>query len=515
MIILDAQSILEVFRRLKLAGEGRFKLVYVAPERLELPEFEELARSLDISFVAVDEAHCISQWGHDFRPSYRKIANFIGGLPQRPVLGAFTATATGEIRDDIVNLLGFQDSQVFVSGFERENLYFEVVRGVNKKDFVLDYVRSNKEKSGIIYAATRREVDNVFELLRDKGFSCSRYHAGMGDQDRKTSQEAFIHDEASVMVATNAFGMGIDKSNVRYVLHYNMPKNMEAYYQEAGRAGRDGDPSECIILFGAQDILLQKFMIEETVCSPLRKKNEHHKLQIMIDYCHTIRCLRRYILEYFGEGDVPEHCERCGNCSDDYEKNDITVEAQKILSCVVRVRGRYGAGLVAEILKGSRNKKVLQLRFDRLSTYGIMDEYTLQEIKDLINLLTAEGYLTLSGIDFPVVKLGQKAVAVLKGNEIVWQRRPKKKEAPKSDLLFEKLRRLRKTIAEREAVPPYIIFPDSTLNEFCQWLPLDEESMLRVKGVGQIKMQKFGDEFLQLLREHVTGDGSIDTFFKM
>ncbi|MGI5875783.1 MAG: DNA helicase RecQ [Dethiobacteria bacterium] len=493
----------EVSRRLKLAEQGKFKLVYVAPERLELPDFEEMAKSLNVSFVAVDEAHCISQWGHDFRPSYRKIAYFIDGLQQRPVLGAFTATATGEIRDDIINLLGFQAPQVFVSGFDRQNLFFGVVRGENKKDFVLDYVHNNREKSGIIYAATRREVDNVFELLQEKGYPCRKYHAGMGDQERKESQEAFIHDEALVMVATNAFGMGIDKSNVRYVLHYNMPKNMEAYYQEAGRAGRDGDPGECIILFGAQDVLLQKFMIEETVYSPRRKKNEYYKLQKMIDYCHTIRCLRRYILEYFEEDDLPEKCNRCSNCSDDYEMNDITVEAQKILSCVVRVKGRYGAGLVAEILKGSKNKKVLQFGFDKLSTYGIMNEYTLQEIKDLINLLTAEGYLSLVGIDYPVVKLGQKAVAVLKGNEKVWQRRPKKREAPKSDLLFEKLRRLRKTIAEREGVPPYIIFPDSTLNEFCKWLPPDKDAMLKVKGVGQVKMESFGEEFLQVIREHL------------
>lgn len=492
----------EVSRRLEETGQGRFKLVYVAPERLELPEFQELAQSLNISFVAIDEAHCISQWGHDFRPSYRKIANFISGLKQRPVLGAFTATATGEIQKDIINFLDFQAPQVFVSGFDRENLFFAVVRGENKKDFVLDYVRSNKEKSGIIYAATRREVDNVFELLRGKGYLCSRYHAGMSDKEREESQEAFIHDKALVMVATNAFGMGIDKSNVRYVLHYNMPKNMEAYYQEAGRAGRDGEPGECIILFGAQDVLLQKFMIGETVYSPHRKKNEYHKLQTIIDYCHTTRCLRQYILEYFGEHEAPAQCDRCGNCSDDCELNDITVEAQKILSCVVRVKGRYGAGLVAEILKGSKNKKVLQLRFDKLSTYGLMNEYTLQGIKDLINMLTAEGYLALTEGEYPVVKLGRKAVAVLKGGEKVWQRRRKKREAREDNILFEKMRLLRKEIAEREGVPPYIVFPDSTLRELCERLPPDRDSMLKVKGVGQIKMQKFGEEFLRVIREH-------------
>ena len=492
----------EVSRRLEEAGQGKFRLVYVAPERLELPEFLELAQTLNVSFVAIDEAHCISQWGHDFRPSYKRIPKFISSLNQRPVLGAFTATATGEIQKDIVKLLDFKTPQVFVSGFDRENLFFAVVRGENKKDFVLDYVRSSKEKSGIIYAATRREVDNVYELLRGKGYLCSKYHAGMNDKEREASQEAFIHDNALVMVATNAFGMGIDKSNVRYVLHYNMPKNMEAYYQEAGRAGRDGEPGECILLFGAQDVLLQKFMIEETVYSPIRKKNEYHKLQTIIDYCHTSRCLRQYILEYFGELEAPSQCARCGNCTDDSEMNNITLDAQKILSCVVRVKGRYGAGLIAEILKGSKNKKVLQLRFDKLSTYGLMEEYTLQEIKDLINLLAAEGYLTLTEGEYPVVKLGRKAPAVLKGSEEVWQRRRKKREVREDDILFEKMRQLRKEIAEREGVPPYIVFPDSTLRELCDRLPLNRDSMLKAKGVGQIKMERFGGEFLQLIREH-------------
>ncbi len=493
----------EVGRRLEQAGQGRFKLVYVAPERLEIAEFQALAAALDISFVAIDEAHCVSQWGHDFRPSYRKIAQFIHSLEQRPVLGAFTATATDEIRKDIIDFLDLREPRVFVSGFDRENLYFAVVRGENKKDFVLDYVNNNRNKPGIIYAATRREVDNLYELLQEKGYPCGRYHAGMSAVEREENQEAFIHDDVTVMVATNAFGMGIDKSNVRYVLHYNMPKNMEAYYQEAGRAGRDGEPGECILLFGAQDILLQKFMIGESVYNPRRKANEYCKLQQIAAYCHTSRCLRRYILEYFGEQEVPERCERCGNCSDDGDLIDVTVEAQKILSCVVRVKERYGATIVAEVLKGSKNKRVLQLRFDRLSTYGIMAGYTLQEIKDLINLLAAEDYLALSGGEYPVVKLGRRAAAVLKSGEKVWQRKRKRKAVQVDEGLFEKLRLLRKEIAAREGVPPYLVFADSTLRALSEQLPRDREEMLKVKGVGQYKLEKFGDEFLKLIRDYV------------
>jgi ATP-dependent DNA helicase RecQ len=324
----------------------------------------------------------------------------------------------------------------------------------------------------------------------------------MSDRDRDGSQEAFIHDDTPVIVATNAFGMGIDKSNVRYVLHYNMPKNMEAYYQEAGRAGRDGEPGECIILFGAQDVLLQKYMIEETVYSPARKANEYHKLQTMVDYCHTPRCLRQYILEYFGEDDVPGQCGGCGNCCDESDLTDITLDAQKILSCVVRVRERYGAGLVAEILKGAKNKKVLQLHFDKLSTYGLMQEYNLQEIKDLINLLAAEGYLSLTEGGFPVVKLGRRAAAVLKNGEKVWHKTRKKKEVVRDDVLFEALRSLRKEIADREKVPPYVVFADSTLRELSEQCPLNPNDMLKIKGVGEMKLEKFGGEFLRVIHAY-------------
>ncbi len=492
----------EVKNRLAQAAQGNYKLIYVAPERLETEDFVELLQGIDVSFLAVDEAHCVSQWGHDFRPSYRKIGPFAEKLSKNLLIGAFTATATEGITKDIVKFLNLKRPNVFVTGFDRANLSFAVLRGENKHRFVRDFLGEDKNKSGIIYAATRKEVDNLFETLGKEGIQCGRYHAGMKEKERTSAQEAFLKDDIAIIVATNAFGMGIDKSNVRFVVHYNMPKNMEAYYQEAGRAGRDGEPSECILLFSAHDIMLQKYLIEQTVFSPPRRVNEYKKLQQMVDYCHTSRCLRRYILEYFGEEEIQDNCDNCSNCSEDYDSADITLEAQKILSCVFRIKERFGATVVAEVLKGSQNKKVRQLGFDKLSTYGLMKDYTLLEIRDMINLLTAEGYLHLTEGKYPVIKLGSGAASVLKQKERVWQKKRKKKELVRDDSLFEKLRVLRKEIADRENIPPYIVFADSTLRELSALCPMDEESMLQVKGVGENKLARFGEEFLNIIRQH-------------
>ena len=495
----------EAKERIHKARNGEYRLLYIAPERLETESFAELAESFSrsVAMVAIDEAHCVSQWGHDFRPSYRQIASFIKQLPKRPIIASFTATATPEVKEDIIRLLSLENPRIHVTGFNRENLSFAVHKGVNKKEFVLDYAAGNRDNAGIIYAATRKEVDKLHELLHKKGFAAGKYHAGLSDQERIRTQEAFLYDDIRIMIATNAFGMGIDKSNVRYVVHYNLPKNMESYYQEAGRAGRDGLPSECILLYAAQDILLQKFLIEQTVLAPARKNNEFKKLQLMVDYAHTQRCLRGFILEYFGETGVAGRCDNCSNCNQPFELIDITTDAAKVFSCILRMREQYGVAMVAEVLKGSQNKKILGFGFDRLSTYGVMRDLSLVSIKDLLNWLVAEGYLQLTGGQYPVVRLEPKAVAVLKKQGQVYKKIPVKAEKPvPKDGLFEELRKLRREIAAREQVPPYIIFADSSLHEMSRLLPTTDKTFLAIKGVGESKLQKYGDQFLEVIRKY-------------
>jgi ATP-dependent DNA helicase RecQ len=501
----------EVEQRLQGAIQGKYKLLYIAPERLESERFRARMHAMNLPFIAIDEAHCVSQWGHDFRPSYVSIAPFIRELPNRPIVAAFTATATEEVAGDIAALLLLDQPDIYINGFSRDNLALNILRGENKRDYIMNHVKEHTHQPGIIYAATRKEVEELYELLRKKGFAAGKYHAGLSDEERSYNQEAFLYDDVRVMVATNAFGMGIDKSNVRYVIHYNMPKNMEAYYQEAGRAGRDGEPSDCILLFSAQDIMTQKFLIEQNQLAPERKANEYKKLQTMIDFCYSPRCLRNYILHYFGEENVTEACGNCSSCKDDRDEVDITVEAQKIFSCIRRMQERFGISMVASVLKGSKLKKVLEYRFDKLPTYGIMKSLQEKEISDLINVLISEGYLQLSEGQYPVVKLQLPAVDVLQGKSNVYQkvRKQEQKAAAIDNTLFEQLRLLRREISQKEKVPPYIIFTDSTLREMSEICPTTAAGMLAIKGVGEVKFRNYGRPFLELLQAYA-GESAVE-----
>ncbi|MEF3302256.1 DNA helicase RecQ [Paenibacillus sp. GYB003] len=496
--------------RFREIAEGRYKLVYVAPERLESERFARLLGELRIPFVAVDEAHCVSQWGHDFRPSYMSISRALELIRPRPVVAAFTATATEKVKEDIVRHLRLRDPVRVTTGYARDNLSLSVMKGVDKKAYLADYVRSRPGDCGIVYASTRKEVEDCCNYLLKLGVKAGRYHAGLSEEERARSQELFLYDELKVMVATNAFGMGIDKSNVRYVIHYNIPKNVESYYQEAGRAGRDGEPGECILLYAPQDVMTQKFLIEQGEGDEERKTIEYGNLHGMVEYCHTTECLQRYIVRYFGAADG-EACGRCSSCTDEREVADVTLEAQKIFSCVARMKQRFGITMTAKVLRGANDAKVRQFGFDRLPTYGAMSTRKEKDIVNLINVLVADGYMKLTDSQYPVLTLTMEAKAVLEGRERVFQRvAPTGRSAARTESvgdesLFEKLRQLRRTFAERERVPPFTIFHDATLRELCVVMPRTESDMLSVKGVGRHKFDKYGRAFLDCIEEHAAG----------
>ena len=489
----------EANRRINEAKAGKYKLLYIAPERLESYDFIEDLRQMDIPLVAVDEAHCISQWGHDFRPSYRHIQQMVNNLPKKPVVLALTATATPRVREDICYSLEIDQANTIITGFERVNLSFSVIKGQDRLKFLLDYLKKNQQEAGIIYAATRKNVDQLYERLRKEQINAARYHAGMGDADRAREQERFLDDKASVMVATSAFGMGIDKSNIRYVVHFQMPKNMESYYQEAGRAGRDGLDSECILLYSPQDVQVQRFLIDQS-SDRGRITQELEKLQQMADYCHTENCLQEFILRYFGETET-ESCGRCGNCLDSRSKVDVTKEAQMVMSCVIRMGQRFGKNLTAQVLTGSKNKKVSEMGFDKLTTYGIMKNQGAREVGEFIEFLISQELIAIEQGQFPTIFVAPKGKEVLLGKQHVYRREAVQvKQVSKNDPLFERLREVRKQIAESENVPPFVIFSDAALKDMCAKQPKTNEEFLQVSGVGEHKLQKYGLEFIQAIR---------------
>ena len=497
---------------------GKIKLLYIAPERLGSNFFCNVLRALPIAQVIVDEAHCISEWGHDFRPSYRLIGEWLNSLPKRPIVGAFTATATKYVENDIKKLLGLENANVYVTGFDRPNLSFSVIRTPKRMDYVVHYVRQHANENGIIYCATRKDVDRVYENLTRAGIKVGHYHGGLSDEVRREMQNAYADDKLQVMVATNAFGMGIDKSNVRYVLHYQMPRNMESYYQEAGRAGRDGAPAECILLYSGQDVQVHKYLIEQSIETPERQEVELRKLQSMIDYCFCSNCLRKYMLNYFGESTVWTTCDNCSSCKGSGDKVNVTKEAKAIFRAIMGTDERYGASMITSIVRGDRTDRIMRAGHDALPVFGLLSNVDEKSIKGLIQQFVASGYLRSSSGKYPVLSLTAGAEEVLAGHKEVEEIRQhvsvpsrtsrststtsRGKASSGAGGLFEHLRQHRKRLAEEAGLRPYLIFPDTVLIDLANLRPTTLGEFGNVKGVGEAKLKKYGLSFLQAIAEY-------------
>jgi len=508
----------EFYKTMYEVRSGKIKLLYIAPERLGSNFFCNVLRALPIAQVIVDEAHCISEWGHDFRPSYRLIGEWLNSLPKRPIVGAFTATATKYVENDIKKLLGLENANVYVTGFDRPNLSFSVIRTPKRMDYVVHYVRQHANENGIIYCATRKDVDRVYENLTRAGIKVGHYHGGLSDEMRREMQNAYADDKLQVMVATNAFGMGIDKSNVRYVLHYQMPRNMESYYQEAGRAGRDGAPAECILLYSGQDVQVHKYLIEQSIETPERQEVELRKLQSMIDYCFCSNCLRKYMLNYFGESTVWTTCDNCSSCKGSGDKVNVTKEAKAIFRAIMGTDERYGASMITSIVRGERTDRIMRAGHDALPVFGLLSNVDEKSIKGLIQQFVASGYLRSSSGKYPVLSLTAGAEEVLGGHKEVEEIRQhvsvpsrtsrststtsRGKSSSGAGGLFEHLRQHRKRLAEEAGLRPYLIFPDTVLIDLANLRPTTLGEFGNVKGVGEAKLKKYGLSFLQAIAEY-------------
>jgi len=513
----------EMHDTFKNASKGQYKIIYVAPERLMSEGFVRLAKGVEISMITVDEAHCISQWGQDFRPSYMDIAEFVNVLDKRPIISAFTATATQNVREDIICSLGLTNPYFLVTGFDRENLFFQVDKPKSKDRFILDYLDRHKGESGIIYCATRKNVDSLYTLLKKRNISVAKYHAGISIEERKQMQDDFVFDYTSIVIATNAFGMGIDKSNVRFVIHYNMPSSMENYYQEAGRAGRDGLNSECILLFSPQDIIINRFLLEHKDFSDIDptdamtiRERDIKRLQIMEGYCYTTECLRNYILKYFGE-DPKKPCDDCGNCLRQFETLDMTDEAKKIINCIYESRGRYGKNIIMDTVLGAKTARLEEIGASKYKSYGVLESSNKTLLRRLIEELLLEGYIQTG--EYQVLKLGDISKLKLKDTKVLVKitdedKVTNRKLKPKKNIkgmdsltssgfkLFDKLKELRLEIAREEKMPPYIVFNDKTLIDMCAKMPTTKSDMLNVSGVGENKYGKYGERFIAVIKEY-------------
>jgi len=525
--INSALSMAEADMVFSSARRGEYKLLYVAPERLLAPSFLRFSNNTDISMVTVDEAHCISQWGQDFRPSYLTIIDFLKQLPKRPIVSAFTATATAHVRDDIIRILGLNTPLLMTASFDRPNLYFSLLKPASRNAELLGLIKARTGKSGIVYCSTRKTVDSVCTFLLENSINATRYHAGLGADERQRNQDAFLYDEKTVMVATNAFGMGIDKSNVSFVIHYNMPKDMESYYQEAGRAGRDGEPADCILLYSGRDVHTAEFLIthgrdenESMLSQETREKlieRDRERLRMMTFYSTTTDCLRHFILSYFGE-DSPISCGHCGNCDTKFDTIDATIDAQKILSCVFRLRKRqlsFGKIVVAAILTGTKNEKIDTFSLDTLSTYGIMSDYTTKRVRQLIDLLIERGKLGCDPNKYNTLFITKDGDKLMRGRDSFTVRMPKEEKSASErrevgfdrevdQNLFERLRALRTKLAKRAGVPPYIVFSNATLSELSSQCPVTLGEFIHVHGVGEVKAQRYGEEFINEIKAYIS-----------